>query len=116
MNKSNIMKQAWAIAKGTVKTLAEKALEKGNRWTKGSYDRVYFNWSDMGLKIRRYNTGNIAEAWFNGEKISNAMAGRMMTCKVWFDLATEKFSVKKNYFKDFSEEKVLEIAMAYVNA
>src|SRR5690606_40070996 len=48
----------------------------GNRWTKGNYDRVYFNgWAKfIGLEIERYKSGNIYSASLNGEPISNSEA------------------------------------------
>ena len=41
--------------------LIEK-IEGGSRWTKGKYDRLYFDDSELGLKIEHYKTGYISSA------------------------------------------------------
>lgn len=72
-------------------------LEKvgGKLWEKGAMRRVYFN--DLpalvGLEIDSYGTGNIANARENGEKISNAEAGRVIAGlgRVWYDLEKGAF-------------------------
>ena len=70
----------------------------GNRWTKGNYDRVYFNdWPELiGLEIDRYKTGNIWAASLNGETISNSEARRLLGAvdKVYFDAADGQIHVK----------------------
>ena len=67
----------------------------GNLWEKAGMARIYFNdlESLMGLRISRYNTGNISSASLNGESISNSGAQRMLNSvdKIWFDLADGKF-------------------------
>lgn len=52
-----------------------------NRWTKYGKDRMYLQNIDtniIGLDVDRYNTGNICKATFNGEKISNSEAYRIL--------------------------------------
>ena len=70
----------------------------GNRWTRGDKDRVYLNdWSDyLGLATATYKTGNISSATLNGEKISNAEAGRLLCAvyKVYFDVPTSKVVIQ----------------------
>lgn len=58
------------------------------RWSKGNYDRLYINARNLGLKLRFYNTGNIAEATFNGEEISNRSGGRLASAKTYIDIKT----------------------------
>lgn len=41
--------------------LIEK-IEGGSRWTKGKYDRLYFDDSELGLKVEHYKTGYISSA------------------------------------------------------
>lgn len=50
-------------------------------------DRRYVNnLADLiGLEVSHYGTGNICYAALNGEKISNAAAGRILGAKVWLD-------------------------------
>lgn len=69
-----------------------EALEaKGfKRWQKGSYDRLYAEATVLGLKVERYNTGNIFSAEFQGEKISNSEARRVLATKTYIDVTTGK--------------------------
>lgn len=59
----------------------------GNRWTghRGQL-RIYLNdWHTIaGLELHHYKTGNIAGAYLNGERISNAKGGRLASGKVWW--------------------------------
>jgi len=70
----------------------------GNRWTKGNYDRVYFNgWAKfIGLEIDRYKSGNIWAASLNGETISNSEARRILGAitAVYWDAADGQIHVK----------------------
>jgi hypothetical protein len=75
----------------------------GNRWTKGAYDRVYFDTADVlrfaGLEVTRYNTGNISTAVWRGEFISNSQAGKLLGSidKFWFDLTDGSFWHRGGY-------------------
>lgn len=46
-----------------------------NRWTKYGKDRLYADYEVIGLRLDRYNTGNISSAYLDGEKISNHRGG-----------------------------------------
>lgn len=116
MNMSQIFKKAHEITKAAIKagdnyrvtfgaalrilmTKPVDAVEAlkaigGKLWEKAGMSRVYFDAAEwMGIKINRYNTGNIASAYVNGEKISNSEARRMISSveKVWFDNEDGKF-------------------------
>lgn len=74
----------------------------GKLWTGSSARRVYFNLSlqEIGLRVDRYNTGNIASAGLNGESISNTRANEISNVlretKVWWEngqLRTREASV-----------------------
>lgn len=67
-----------------------KALEdKGfKRWTKGNHDRLYVDAKELGLKCTYYKTGNISNAIFQGERISNCEARRMKAAKTYVDVKT----------------------------
>ncbi len=62
-----------------------------NSWTRpgtGQTRRYINNWSELvGVEVGRYNTGNISWATFDGERISNGEAGRILAGKVWIDEA-----------------------------
>ncbi|GIH70362.1 hypothetical protein [Sphaerimonospora thailandensis] len=66
----------------------------GSEWIRGDKHRVYINnWAEFaGLEVSRYNTGNISYAEWDGEKISNSQANKILSSidKVWFDTATGK--------------------------
>ncbi|UNZ20647.1 hypothetical protein [Streptomyces sp. 891-h] len=66
----------------------------GNRWQKNGHDRVYINnWAHFaGIETSRYNTGNISSASYQGERIPNSQAGKLLGSidKVWYDAADGK--------------------------
>lgn len=69
-------------------------------WTArdGTVRRYVNNWpAIVGLEVSRYNTGNIAHATVNGERISNAGARRLLNTKVWLDVGDQ---VHVDYFPD----------------
>lgn len=74
----------------------------GNEWQKGDHHRIYFNfeYSDLGLDISYYKSGNVSYAKYDGEKISNSQARRMMswTGKIFYDVNEDK--MKTQYWKD----------------
>lgn len=116
MSKSEALKKAWTIMKGevnkvaeTAKSFVEKALEKGDRWTKGKFDRIYFNWKEMGLNVEYYNSGNICSADFNGKEISNSCAKRILCAKIYLDLNKENKLFLKNTTMRIDDEDTQEI-------
>lgn len=68
------------------KMIAKLESKGFNRWTKGNMDRLYINAQTMGLTVRYHKTGTVAEAYWNGERISNGEARRMMSAKTYIDL------------------------------
>jgi hypothetical protein len=70
----------------------------GRRWQKNGMDRVYLNDAHqyLGLEVDRYKSGNIWAAYLDGEKISNAEAGRIASAmdKVYFDLTTGELRIQ----------------------
>lgn len=112
-----VMKRAWEIAKAAVKNFGGKAREYMSealkmawaefkkvaiidriaeleavgfkRWTKNGMDRLYINAGALGLVCQYYKTGNIMDAKFNGEQISNSEGYRMKAAKTYIDIKTE---------------------------
>lgn len=83
------LKMAWAQAKNG---LDIEALEKKgfNRWTKGDMDRLYFNIERSGhMDVDHYNTGNISYAAIDGEEISHRFAGQILSVKCFIDLKND---------------------------
>lgn len=75
-------------------------LNLGHHWAKGRHDRVYIDASatlDLaGYRIRRYKSGNIAEAYdADGDKISNSEAYRRLgrLDGAYYDNILGRFSV-----------------------
>lgn len=60
----------------------------GSRWTKGNYDRIYFNAKALGLRCSYYKTGNISSATLGGEHISNTSARKLQDAKTYYDIKT----------------------------
>jgi len=54
-----------------------------------TYRRVYLNepewWDVVDASVTYYKTGNISNAWLNGEKISNCRARRELMGSIYFD-------------------------------
>lgn len=80
-------------------------INKGfNRWTKGNLDRLYINAAQLGLVCGYYNTGNIREAEFNGESISNSEARRMKAAKTFIDIKTGRIYSDSITLRDAATE------------
>lgn len=81
--------EALKIPEATLETLLTS--HDARTWSSrdGSRFRLYINdWAALiGLRIDRYNTGNISHATLNGDKISNSEAGRILAAgdKVWIE-------------------------------
>ena len=69
------------------------------RWTKADKDRLYLN-SIPTLEVEHYNTGNVRSAEFDGQRISNADARRLMGSKVYIDLTTGELHVDTQYYRN----------------
>lgn len=80
------LKMAWVEAKNTINI--EDLEKKGfSRWTKGDMDRLYFTVEKSeDLDVDYYKTGNVRSAYLDGERISNAEAYRLMSVKCFVDL------------------------------
>lgn len=61
----------------------------GNRWQRGSMDRVYINdWARFaGIEIEHYRSGSISSASIDGRGIANSRAGRLLGAidRLYFD-------------------------------
>ena len=72
----------------------------GRRWTKGEFNRIYFNnLAELyGLQLDYYNSGNISAAQLDGEHISNSSARQILaslsSARVWYDCNSGRFETK----------------------
>jgi len=77
----------------------------GSEWktADGRKHRVYFSLADLlGVEIDTYKTGNIASATRHSKPISNSLAGKMTTGKIWLDMTDGKIwsQLDFNSYKD----------------
>lgn len=56
------------------KDIAKLLEAGGNRWSKYGKDRIYIDVTTLGLEVSYYKTGNVCNATWQGEGISNADA------------------------------------------
>lgn len=97
MTLSAALKKAWKIAK--------LVAIGGREWENYGKHRVYFN-SDAicslcHLDIDHYKSGNISNAYLDGEHISNARAGRIISTTTYFDV------VSGSFFSNGSESELI---------
>lgn len=107
------LKMAWNEAEHKPATKEDKikALEDMGfkRWQKGNFDRLYINASALGLVCDYYRTGNISDAHFNGEQISNGEARRMRASKTFLDVKTWVLYSGNDTLKRAAEELVAKV-------
>ena len=86
------LKMAWAEAKAPKKPVSERIEELEElgfkRWQKGNMDRLYINANMIGLTLIYYKTGNVKEAYWNGDRISNCCGNRYKYAKTFIDVKT----------------------------
>lgn len=84
---SQALKKAWAEAKSESEVSITFAIAKlikmgASRWTNYGKDRLYLGKCGaeiIGLELNCYKSGGISSAYLDGEKISNANAGRWIS-------------------------------------
>lgn len=98
----------------------EKKIEKleeagGNRWQKYGKDRIYFGAETIGLVVDYYKSGNVSSAEWQGEKVSNADARRILSSKVWVDCEDGSVHVTSSFrHGDDDGMSVEDIAKAFI--
>lgn len=113
---SEALRMAWKEVRMAGKKVIDRIEELEalgfKRWTKNGMDRLYVNASALGLNCEYYKTGNISDAWFDGDRISNSEARRMKHSKTYIDIKTEKiYSDNDLLAKKAAEISNCEIAM-----
>lgn len=79
----------------------------GKRWTKYNKDRIYIDTKALGLEASHYKTGNVSNATWQGESISNADARRLLGSKVYVDCADGTVHVSTDYYNSCDESMQL---------
>lgn len=99
-------------------TIAKLEAAGFNRWTKDNMDRMYVNATRLGLEVDYYKTGNVRNAKWQGESISNADGRRLLASKIWIDVKTGELHVRTDFRAAWGvEEKEVEsVAAAYVES
>lgn len=88
------------------------------RWARigGGRDRLYINVTKLGLEVEYYKTGNVRDAKFEGETMSNASGRRMLAAKVYVDVADGELHVSApSYVERITENAQALIDAAYEN-
>ena len=97
-------------------TIAKYEAAGFKRWTKGSMDRLYINVTKIGAEIDYYNTGNVRNAHWQGERVSNADGRRLLASKVWIDIATGELHVRTNFREGYEGTSVEDAARKYIES
>ena len=88
------LREAWKEIKNMVMDIIDRIEEleaKGfKRWQKNGMDRMYINASALGLICTYYKTGNISNAEFRGNWISNSEGYRLKGAKTYIDLNNKR--------------------------
>lgn len=93
----------------TNKQIAAYESKGFNRWTKGNMDRLYINTTKLGAEIDYYKSGNVCDAFWQGERVSNADGRRLLASKVFVDVKTGELRVSTS-FREPYDTKSLEDA------
>lgn len=84
------LRDAWKEIRKMAKDITERIEELEGmgfkRWQKNGMDRMYINAGTLGLICTYYKSGNVSDAEFRGEDISNSEARRMLGAKTYIDL------------------------------
>ena len=97
------------LSEEMIKNLEDKGFR---RWTKGTMDRLYINAGALGLETRRYKTGNISYAEFNGVEISHAEGYRMLSAKTYIDIKTGKVFSDNDTLEQTAKDLLNEVLSA----
>ncbi|MCT0164365.1 hypothetical protein EFM11_02175 [Lactobacillus helveticus] len=109
-NYSKLFQDAHKEAREIVSEDKIAKLEKQgwSRWTKGNFDRLYFNAQKADVLDLEYRTtGTISNAAWNGKEISNGEARRILSMKAYVDIASGKLSVRYYRNGDSDEAEML---------
>lgn len=103
---------AATFARNEAQAVRAAVLRQGGReWQKGDHHRVYVGekagLGAIGVKVSRYNTGNIAAATRNGKKISNSLAAEYVqgVKDTYFDVRSNKFHGDMGVAKHFRQSR-----------
>lgn len=99
--------------------MSEKDIAKlleagGKRWSKYGKDRIYIDVETLGLEVSYYNTGNVSNAAWQGEGISNADGRRLLGSKVYVDCADGSLHVSTDFYIYDEPMKLETVAAKFV--
>lgn len=100
----------WEAIKGNMSEDKIAKLEKQgwSRWTKGNFDRLYFNVQKADVLVLEYHTtGTINNATWGGKEISNGEARRILAMKAYVDIADGKLYIRYYSNGDSDEAEML---------
>lgn len=99
----------------TAEIIAKYEAAGFKRWTKGNMDRLYINATDLGLNVEYYNTGNVRNATWQGERVSNADGRRLLATKLWVDVETGESHIRSDYNDYCDDLSLKDILAAYIS-
>lgn len=99
--------------------MSEKDIAKlleagGKRWSKYGKDRIYIDVETLGLEVSYYKTGNVSNAAWQGEGISNADGRRLLGSKVYVDCADGSLHVSTDFYIYDEPMKLENVAAKFV--
>ena len=99
--------------------MSEKDIAKlleagGKRWSKYGKDRIYIDVETLGLEVSYYKTGNVSNAAWQGEGISNNDARRLLGSKVYVDCADGSLHVSTDFYIYDEPMKLENVAAKFV--
>jgi hypothetical protein len=87
----------------------------GKRWTKYGKDRIYIDATALGLEVEYYKTGNVRNAKWQGERISNADGRRLLGSKVYVECSDGSLHVRTDFWDSYDEDmRVENVARKFV--
>ena len=93
------------VNEATIKALEDRGFKV---WEKAGYRRVYFNATHLGFTYSTYKTGNISDAYWQGERVSNAQGRRYLASKTYLDCYTGEVVSDYDELKEAAEALIAE--------
>jgi len=90
----------------TEKQIAAYEAKGFKRWTKGKMDRLYIDATKLGAKIDYYKTGNVSDAFWQGERVSNSDGRRLLASKIFVDITTGELHVSTGFDEPYDTKSL----------
>lgn len=84
----------------------------GNRWTKGSMDRIYFNPCMLDVRFEYYDTGNIKRCYHKDCLCSNHQGRHIKAAKSYVDVKTGQAISDNDHLLESLQDRLAEAMQA----